>query len=117
MWRYGVGHSQLLLRAAPDSDESTCLDLHFEGVAAVQLGTRYASPELRPGTGDERALLLRLAQVDAAPHMALALDTTAGIGLVLCRRVSALRGGTDRFGGIEESEVLWRHRAQPGQQP
>ncbi|MFE0136590.1 hypothetical protein ACFWY6_34265 [Streptomyces sp. NPDC059037] len=40
MWRYGAGHSQLLLRATPDSDETTCLDLHFEGVAAVQLGTR-----------------------------------------------------------------------------
>ncbi|MGW7076815.1 hypothetical protein [Streptomyces sp. NPDC054866] len=114
MWRYGVGHSQLLLRAAPDTDEVTCLDLHFEGVAAVQLGTRYAAPELRPATEGERQALLKLAQVDAAPHVALALETTAGIGLVLCRRVSALRGGTDRFGGIEESEVLWTHRAQPG---
>ncbi|GGV42892.1 hypothetical protein GCM10010277_32180 [Streptomyces longisporoflavus] len=48
MWRCGVGHSQLLFRSAPENTESTCLDLRFEGVVAVQLGTRYVAPWLRP---------------------------------------------------------------------
>jgi hypothetical protein len=112
MWRYGVGHSQLLLRATPDSDEPRCIDLHFEGVAAVQLGTRYTDPEMCLGTDEERAVLDALAQRSAgARRIALALRTETGTGLVLCRRVRVLRGGTDPFGEIEDSEVLWSHRA------
>ncbi|MGP3922440.1 hypothetical protein [Streptomyces sp. 8N616] len=112
MWRYGVGHSQLLLRATPDADESRCIDLHFEGVAAVQLGTRYVAPQVRLGTEGERAALEALAQSGTGPrHIALALRTETGTGLVLCRRVRVLRGGTDPLGDVEDSEVLWSHRA------
>ncbi|MEV0323627.1 hypothetical protein ACIBKX_13505 [Streptomyces sp. NPDC050658] len=107
-----MGHSQLLLRAAPGGDEPTCLDLHFEGVAAVQLGTRYAAPELRMATDAENEALLKLSQLNTrVPHLALTLQTAEGIGHVLCRKVSALRGGADRFGGTDGSEVLWSRRA------
>ncbi|MEV5977087.1 hypothetical protein [Streptomyces sp. NPDC052114] len=113
MWRYGVGHSQLLLRATPDADDETCLDLHFEGVAAVQIGTRYVAPEVRLGNDRERAALMDLAAESGASdrHIAIALHSTAGTGLVLCRKVSALRSGPDALGGIEGSEVLWSRRA------
>ncbi|WP_158070516.1 hypothetical protein, partial [Streptomyces luteocolor] len=113
MWRYGVGHSQLLLRATPDADHETCLDLHFEGVAAVRVGTRYVAPEVRPGDDSERAVLMELAAESGAGdrHMAVVLRSAAGSGLVLCRKVSALRGGTDALGGLEGSEVLWSRRA------
>ncbi|TPQ19743.1 hypothetical protein [Streptomyces sporangiiformans] len=101
-----------MLRATSDSDEPRCIDLHFEGVAAAQLGTRYVAPEVCLGTDEERAVLEALAQPGAGPrHIALALRTETGTGLVLCRRVRVLRGGTDPFGELEDSDVLWSHRA------
>jgi len=109
MWRYGVGHSQLLLRATPGGAEPRCVDLHFEGIAAVQLGIRYVAPEVLLATEGERAELEALAQSGAgARYIALALRTEAAAGLVLCRRVSALLGGTDPFGEAGDSEVLWK---------
>jgi hypothetical protein len=111
MWRYGVGHSQLLLRATPGGAEPRCFDLHFEGVAAVQLGIRYVAPEVLLATERERAELEALAQSGAGVrHIALALRTEAGTGLVLCRGVRALLGGTDPFREVEGSEVLWSYR-------
>ena len=110
MWRYGVGHSQLLLRSTPEGTESTCLDLHFEGVAAVQLGIRYVAPRLRPADRHERATLKALAQTGAGPRrVGIAIESETGSGLVLCSKVSVLRGGADAFGGVEQSETLWSH--------
>ncbi|MGH4032452.1 hypothetical protein ACQB60_26330 [Actinomycetota bacterium Odt1-20B] len=121
LWRYGVGHSQLLFRAVPDAEHETCLDLHFEGVTAMQVGTRYVAPELRHGTARERAALLELA-AGAQPDggfrdVAFALQGGGGAegeagapGLVLCRRARVLRGGADALGapgGGEGAEVLW----------
>ncbi|MEU5955398.1 hypothetical protein [Streptomyces sp. NPDC047525] len=114
MWRYGVGHSQLLLRALPENTESTDLDLHFEGVAAVQLGTRYVAPRLRLADRHERATLRTLAQTGAGPrHVAIAIESEAGTGLVLCRRVRVLRNVLGASGDTERSETLWSH--PPGQ--
>lgn len=110
IWRYGVGHSQLLLRSPPGNTEATCLDLHFEGVAAMQLGTRYVAPRLRLATGQEQATLRTLAQTAAGPHhVDMALDSETGTGLVLCRKVRVLRGGPDALGDIEMSETVWSH--------
>lgn len=38
VWRYGIGHSQLLLRAVPDSMDTVCLDLLFEAKTAASSG-------------------------------------------------------------------------------
>ncbi|MFD9503556.1 hypothetical protein [Streptomyces sp. NPDC060035] len=46
VWRYGVGHSHLLLRSLPDGENATQLDLHFEAVRAMQLVTRYEALDI-----------------------------------------------------------------------
>ncbi|MGW6058726.1 hypothetical protein [Streptomyces sp. NPDC055189] len=114
MWRYGVGHSQLLFRSTPENTESTCLDLHFEGVAAVQLGIRYVSPRLRLADRQERATLKTLAHGETGAGrgrgpVAIAIESDSGGGLVLCSRVRALRSGAEPLGSIGESEILWSH--------
>lgn len=111
LWRYGVGHSQLLLRATPEGADTTRLDLRFEGVTAIQLGTRYVAPELRLADRGERDALRKLAQpgLTGPRHVAIAIESETGSGLVLCGRVSALRGGSDPVGGTENSEILWSH--------
>ncbi|MFI6091793.1 hypothetical protein [Streptomyces sp. NPDC051218] len=109
MWRYGVGYSQLLLRSIPEGTDTTCLDVHFEGVAAVQLGTRYTALRLRLANRDERATL----KTPLGQAVAVAIDSETGSGLVLCRTVSVLRGGTDALDGIERSKTLWSHSPGP----
>lgn len=39
LWRYGVGHGQLLLRAVADDAMATRVDLGFKGVEYIQLST------------------------------------------------------------------------------
>ena len=109
MWRYGVGHSQLLLRATPGGAEPRCVDLHFEGIAAVQLGIRYVAPEVLLATERERAPNWRhwLSQVGSTPHR----PRLANRGRRRARAVQKsqrLLGGTDPFGEAGDSEVLWK---------
>ncbi|MEU6769635.1 hypothetical protein ABZ916_44825 [Streptomyces sp. NPDC046853] len=111
-----MGHSQLLLRSTPENTESTCLDLHFEGVAAVQLGTRYVAPRLRPANSQEQAALETLAHDTMGAgrnFVAIAIESDSGGGLVLCSGVSALRSGRDPLGDTGASEILWSWNA-PG---
>jgi hypothetical protein len=96
IWRYGVGHSQLRLRAIPDNVEGTCLDLLFEGVRAMKLGTHYESIKIVIANADETREIHELANsIWAGQGFALALRSREGTGLVLCARASAWRGGTD----------------------
>lgn len=116
VWRYGVGHSQLLLRAVPDSANTACLDLLFEDVKAVQLVTHYESIELHPAGEDEAQQILDfsgLASTWRGRHLAVSLRSRSGSGFVLCRRITALHGGDDPFGphgGVEERDVMWSIR-------
>jgi hypothetical protein len=82
LWRYGVGHSQLLLRSLPTETEP-CLDVLFEGVRRIELPTHLSSltielthtRDLRP---DLPSKLLRLR-----------LSATDGSGAIECGKVSA----------------------------
>ncbi|MET7735058.1 hypothetical protein ABZT02_27370 [Streptomyces sp. NPDC005402] len=113
VWRYGVGHSQLLLRAVPDEVDSACLDLLFEGVSAMKMATRFESMEITlAGTGEAREILeiSGLADVWGERSLALALRSREVTGLVLCQRASALLGGTDPFeapGVSAEQSEIW----------
>lgn len=40
LWRYGVGHSHLLLRSLP-FDQNRCLDLEFDSVSWLSLPTSF----------------------------------------------------------------------------
>ncbi|GES28626.1 hypothetical protein San01_11130 [Streptomyces angustmyceticus] len=116
VWRYGVGHSQLLLRAVPDDTETTCLDLLFEGVRAMQLATHYQSLELHPASEAEAQRILEfsgLAPIWRERNLALSLRSRSTSGFVLCARATALHGGEDPFGnhgGFEERDVVWSAR-------
>ncbi|MFD3416337.1 hypothetical protein [Streptomyces decoyicus] len=116
VWRYGVGHSQLLLRAVPDGANTACLDLLFEDVKAMQLVTHYESIELHPAGEAEAQQILDFSGVASTwreKYLAVSLRSRSGSGFVLCRRITALQGGDDPFGphgGIEERDVIWSIR-------
>lgn len=116
VWRYGVGHSQLLLRAVPDSTDTACLDLLFEDVKAMQLVTHYESIALHSAGEDEAQQILDFSRVTSTwreRYLAVSLRSGSGSGFVLCRKITALHGGDDPFGpqgGSEEREVVWSTR-------
>ncbi|MEJ8656949.1 MULTISPECIES: hypothetical protein [Streptomyces] len=116
VWRYGVGHSQLLLRAAPEPSQPQRLDLHFEGVEAMQLITRYEALELHTFDEAESERIFEASGVPSRwrPHrLVLGLRSRSGAGYVQCAKVSALRGGADVIGPDDPSEsvdVVWSLR-------
>ncbi|MEE4422137.1 hypothetical protein [Streptomyces bugieae] len=118
VWRYGVGHSQLLLRAVPDSGNTLCLDLLFEGVRAMQLVTHYKTLELHTASDSESQQMLEFSELSPPwreRYRVVSLHSRSGSGLVLCSRISALRGGEDPVGlpeGPEGREVIWSMRLQ-----
>ncbi|GAA4903794.1 hypothetical protein ACFPM3_29255 [Streptomyces coeruleoprunus] len=100
VWQYGVGHSQLLLRAGPEP-----LELLFEGVHALQLITRYEGIEIRLAEHEEAERMLDYAGLKAPwreRRLPLALHSATGTGFVVCARAKALRG--------EDREVIWSSR-------
>ncbi|MFJ9806065.1 hypothetical protein [Streptomyces wuyuanensis] len=116
VWRYGAGHSQLLLRAAPDAAHPVRMDLLFEGVEAMHLVTRYETLELH--TFDE-AESERIVERSGVPprrrsdRLVLGLRSRSGAGYVQCRKVSAFLGGTSVLGPDDPSEsvdVVWSLR-------
>ncbi|WP_432076495.1 hypothetical protein [Streptomyces wuyuanensis] len=116
VWRYGSGHSQLLLRAAPDSSETERLDLLFEGVEAMQLITRYEALELHTFDDAESERIFEASGVPSRwrPHrLVLGLRSRSGAGYVQCLKASALLGGTNVLGPDDPSEsvdVVWSLR-------
>ena len=118
VWRYGVGHSQLLLRAVPDSVDSACLDLLFEGVTAMQLVQQYKSIELCSASKAEAEEILGFSGISPSGgelHLPVVLRSRSGSGFVLCRSVTAERGGDDPVGSDTEREdrsVIWSSRSQ-----
>ncbi len=118
VWRYGVGHSQLLLRAVPDSTDTACLDLLFEGVSAMQLVQQYKSIELCSASEVEAEEILGFSGAKPPVRellLPVVLRSTSGSGFVLCRSVTALRGGEDPVGSDSDSEdrsVVWSSRPQ-----
>ncbi|MEU2496481.1 hypothetical protein [Streptomyces sp. NPDC007883] len=116
VWRYGSGHSQLLLRAAPDSAHPVRLDLLFEGVDAMQLVTRYEALELHTLDEEETGRIFELSGVPArwrSDRLVLGLRSRSGAGYVQCLKVSALLGGTNVLGPDDPSEsvdVVWSLR-------
>ncbi|MGW2448832.1 hypothetical protein [Streptomyces sp. NPDC001675] len=116
VWRYGIGHSQLLLRAVPDSGNPACLDLRFEGVSAMQLVQQYKSIELCSANVTEAEKIFGFSGVGPSGrelHLPVVLRSGSGSGFVLCRSVTAERGGEDPVGsgpGREDRSVVWSSR-------
>ncbi|EFH28763.1 predicted protein [Streptomyces sviceus ATCC 29083] len=118
VWRYGIGHSQLLLRAVPDGVETACLDLLFEGVSAMQLVQQYKAIELCSASKAEAEEILGFSGISASGrelHLPVVLRSRSGSGFVLCRSVTAARGGEDPVGSDFDSDdrsVIWSSRPQ-----
>ncbi|MBT2901666.1 hypothetical protein [Streptomyces sp. McG3] len=90
VWRYGVGHSHLLLRSLPAGRDTTRLDLHFEAVHAMRLVTRYEA--LRIVAVDEPEFSRVFAESGVPPvwrdaQLIVGLRSRSGTGYVQCGRV------------------------------
>ncbi|MEV6598505.1 hypothetical protein AB0M36_16755 [Actinoplanes sp. NPDC051346] len=86
VWRYGVGHSQLLLSSRSGADSTSHIDLLFEAVQYMQLHRSYRGIHL---ADDPTAL------TDVAIHnplglayLAVAISDATRTGLVVCSRVT-----------------------------
>ncbi|UYQ62049.1 hypothetical protein [Streptomyces peucetius] len=82
-------------------------------MSAMQLVTRYASVELMSAIAEEADRILEFSGLDPKwedRFLVVSLRSESGSGTVLCRKVSALRGGEDPFGSegaFEDGDVLW----------
>jgi hypothetical protein len=55
LWKYTVGHSQLLLRSTKSPEFPTRIDVFFKGVVEIQLPTHFRGLFLTEGNEDEIA--------------------------------------------------------------
>lgn len=87
LWRYGVGHSQLLLRS-PGQDDQATLSLLFEGTEFVRVWRSFSDLELRLARKDETAALEDEVRVPI-PLLRLMLVSPGRVGMIACSRVTA----------------------------
>ncbi|MFI7219224.1 hypothetical protein [Micromonospora maritima] len=114
-WRYGVGHSQLLLHAHADSNHDEHINVFFDDVRAVKLRSSYHPLILQPANQDTRASSLAFAQVPPrhqARFLCLTLPTAdAGPGFIVCARATVLAtnasGSGDAYTWNEHSRLLY----------
>ncbi|MCE7001171.1 hypothetical protein LZG04_41085 [Saccharothrix sp. S26] len=115
VWRYGVGHSQLLIRSAPEDAEDEFIDIHFDGVAAMKLAVKYQTIAICSASATTARALHDFARVEEkwrTTYVALELRTRGESGHVLCRSVRALIGGTEPTVVSEERQrLIWRFPA------
>jgi hypothetical protein len=118
VWRYGVGHSQLMIRSVPAGAEQECLDLRFEAVAAMKLAVHYKTIAICLASEDATRELHAFARVEEKwrpEYVALELRTRGESGYVLCRSVRAVVGGVEPTVVSEEHQrLLWGFRAGGG---
>lgn len=111
MWRYGVGHSQLLFRALPDSGHVNCLDIHFEDVMAIFTEMDYRLVEIRSHSFLDFRERLGLSDriPDLKKPLVIELRSEGSSGYVVCGKVRVLIGGPDVFSPVSEDpeNVIW----------
>ncbi|MFI2780105.1 hypothetical protein [Streptomyces sp. ALB3] len=112
-WRYGVGHSQLLLRAVPGSPEEDGLDLLFEGVDAMQLVSRYEALEIHPVSEEEFLSVYTKTGLDPKwqkEYIVVLLRSRTGEGYVQCQRITVERvgkGATQAEDSSAPRDLIW----------
>lgn len=86
VWRYGIGHSQLLL-ASPGTGTETGLGVHFEAVEYMRLIRTFRN--LRITTADEHQIheVETSGALTPRPLLVLALHHDNGVGLIACSRL------------------------------
>lgn len=86
LWRYGIGHSQLLLRS-PGNGENETLSILFEAVEFMRLRRSYADLVLRLA-GEEEGDWFEAIKSTQMPVLRVVLAGRADTGLVACSRVT-----------------------------
>jgi hypothetical protein len=66
IWKYTVGHSQLLLRSTKSPTSPTRIDVLFKGVAQFHLPTSFTGLSIAEGTGAD---VKRLCSLHASPSL------------------------------------------------
>ena len=112
LWRYGVGHSQLLLRSLPSAGER-CLDITFERITWLSLPTHLDAIQISSST-DDAVLPDGVARlVDDWSPFRLVIASQGVSGLVICARAeAALTSWEPSSADTDDSaeEVLWSIR-------
>jgi len=109
LWRYGVGHSQLLLRSVP-SEGQRCLDINFERVAWMSLPTAMNTIEIVPAHTGELDLPAGISGfVDERGPLLLKISAQEISGFVICARAEAAYTAWSPTATASEigQEVIW----------
>lgn len=99
IWRYGVGHSQLLIRS-PGNDSERTLDLIFEGVEFLRLRRSYDGLTLS-FAGEDSSEEFVDAGLPSIRLLRLLVSSSSGTGLVACSRLTV----AEALAGQDEREV------------
>ncbi|OJF14056.1 hypothetical protein BG844_12050 [Couchioplanes caeruleus subsp. caeruleus] len=104
VWRYGVGHSQLLLRS-PGDGERPSFHILFEAVEFMKLRRGYPDLVLRLAADDERA---EFAELDSltVPQLHVVLASPERTGFVACSRVTVRRIADPSTDSPDAGEVV-----------
>ena len=93
-WRYGVGHSQLLLHARADDGHREHINVLFEDVRAVKLRSSFQPLILLSADAATRADILAFAEIPERHrlrYLCLVLPTNgAEPGFILCARATVM---------------------------
>ena len=93
VWRYGVGHSELLLHAHAGAADVEHVNVLFEDVRAVKLRTSYQPLILASAAHAMRDGILAFADIPQRhrfQYLSLTLSARPESGFVLCARVTVL---------------------------
>lgn len=105
LWRYGVGHSQLLLRSPGDGGHET-LSIQFEAVELIKVRRSYTDLVLRLAREDEEVGFEEIKSLPI-PQLYVVLDSQTHIGLVACSRVTVRKTADPESDSWDEGTVLF----------
>lgn len=116
-WRYGIGHSQLLLRSPAEGSQPEAVHVLFEGVRAVKLRSSYRPLTLQRAVDKERERMLAFAGVPArlCDRMLCLTLPSEDEGFVVCGKatVLALPGNDVDTWSPKDTRVLFPVRVPP----
>lgn len=87
MWRYGAGHSQLILRSGFRPDDEP-VELYFEGVRSLRFD-RLHFPDLTVYRGEDTILE---SKQYVFPYLRIELRTPDHTGVVVAKRLTYIEG-------------------------
>jgi hypothetical protein len=108
MWRYHIGHSELLLHGRADVEGEEHLNVLFEDVSAVKLQRSYKPLVLQRADDDTRADLLSFTGIVhfQARYLCLILPTPdTEPGFIVCGRATVLAHPHDRSYGLDRGAL------------